>query len=178
MDRLAAGDRGRRVFGRGLTARRGFSLMEVVVVLIVLGILAIIVVTRLEPRNPHAVAEADALRSVLRYAQARAMADVYTWGVSFTASGYTLVTDNASQNPVLLGQGTPTHTLPDGVTCTWTLSKDANVILFNWRGEPVVGHIATLDATAVPAGSPQTVTLTESGLPVTVTVTPYTGFVP
>ncbi|EFL49898.1 conserved hypothetical protein [Solidesulfovibrio fructosivorans JJ]] len=152
--------------------------MEVVVVLIVLGILAVIAINRLEPRNPHAMAEADALRSVLRYAQSRAMSDVYTWGVRFTSSSYALVTGNSSQTPVLLGQDTATHTLPDGVACSWALSGGGDTIWFNWRGEPVTGIISTLGGTAAKAGGPQTVTLTESGLGVTVTVTPYTGFVP
>lgn len=177
MDR--ARKSGRSGFGRGSATRGGFSLLEVIGVLIVLGVLAVVVVNRLEPRNPQAVAEADALRSVLRYAQSRAMSDVYTWGVRLTSSSYELVTGNTSQTPVLLGQSTATHSLPDGVTCSgWNIANKDAIIWFNWRGEPVTDIISSLDATADPVGVTQTVTLTESGLPVTVTVTPFTGFVP
>lgn len=164
-------DRWRR---RVLPRRGGFTFIEVVVVLLLVGILGLIVSSRLEPRNPHALAEADALRSVLRYAQARAMADVYTWGLTLSSSGYTLFSNNPSQpHPLLLGEQSNTHTLPEGVS----LSGPA-AIRFDWRGEPVSSYIITPGGTATALDSTQTITLTESGLPVTITVTPYTGFVP
>lgn len=154
--------------------RTGFTLVEIVVVLAVLGILAISVLNRFEPKNLQALAEADALRAVLRYAQARAMADVYTWGVQFSASGYTLFSNNPSQtHPVLAGQGTSTHTLASGVTL-----RGPGVILFDWRGEPVSTAITSPGGSATVVSVYQNVLVTESNASETVTVTPYTGFVP
>lgn len=154
--------------------RTGFTLVEIVVVLAVLGMLAISVLNRFEPKNLQALAEADALRAVLRYAQARAMADVYTWGVQFSSSGYTLFSNNPSQtHPVLSGQGTPTHVLASGVTLS-----GPGVIMFDWRGEPVSTSITTPGGSGTVVSVSQNVLLTESNASVTVTVTPYTGCVP
>ena len=74
--------------GRRVAA--GFSLLEVVAVLLLIGILAVAAAVKYGKSGTRALTEADGLRSVLRYAQSRAMADVYTWGVSFTATSYAL----------------------------------------------------------------------------------------
>lgn len=158
----------------GLLTRTGFTLVEVVAVLVLIGILALYAVHRFEPKNLHALAEADALRAVLRYAQARAMGDVYTWGLRFSPAGYTLFSNNPSQtNPVLSGQGTSTHALASGVT-----RSGPDVIMFDWRGEPVSTYITSPGGTGTVVSANQHVTLTESGASVTVTVTAHTGFVP
>lgn len=154
--------------------RTGFTLVEIVVVLAVLGILAISVLNRFESKNLQALAEADALRAVLRYAQARAMADVYTWGVSFNSTSYSLFSNNPSQTGhALPGQGSSTHTLTSGVTLSGT-----SPIIFDWRGQPVTGYVTTAGGSATAATGYQNITVTESGGSAGITVTPYTGFVP
>lgn len=154
----------------------GFTLLEVVMVLLVLGILAFVAINRMTNIS-NAVAEADALRSALRYAQSRAMADVYTWGVTFSSGGYTLVEANPNVAGVLPGQGGASRNMPSGVSLHWALAS-GNTIYFDWRGQPVSSSIAVIGGTANVVGTNQTVTFTQSGQNMVVTVTPYTGFVP
>ena len=152
---------------------QGFTLIEVIVVLVLIGILAIYATTRMGDAQFKAVAEADALRAALRYAQSRAMADVYTWGISVSGGSYQLVADNPSiVNAPLPGGGT-TRAMPSGVSL-----GGVNLILFDWRGRPVTAHITALGATANAATANQNITVTASTTTETVTVTPYTGFVP
>ena len=64
----------------------GFSLIEAVAVLALLGILGIALIGRWSTFNAGAVTEADALKAALRYAQTRAMADISTWGISIDSA--------------------------------------------------------------------------------------------
>lgn len=153
----------------------GFTLLEIVCVLVLVALLAVVASNRLAT-NTKAVIEADALKAVLRYAQARAMSDVYTWGVRFSAGGYTLLENNPNVAAVLPGQGTATRTMPSGVNIA-TAGLTNNTIYFDWRGQPVTAAITAIGGASTPAASVQTIRLTESSA-VSVTVTPYTGFVP
>ncbi|MEL7640057.1 MAG: GspH/FimT family pseudopilin [Solidesulfovibrio sp.] len=151
----------------------GFTILEVVAVLLVLGILAVVAVSSMGSGS-KAVVEADALRSVLRYAQSRAMADVYTWGVAVSSSGYTLFSDNPSQtNPSLPTTGSNTHTVASGVTLS-----GSTPIRYDWRGVPVSTNVNTPGSSGTAVTTYQYINVTESGKVSTVTVTPYTGFVP
>ncbi|HML60039.1 MAG TPA: general secretion pathway protein GspH [Solidesulfovibrio sp.] len=152
----------------------GFSALEGVAVLLLVGILAVAAVVKYGKTGSRAIAEADGLRSVLRYAQSRAMADVYTWGVSFNASGYALFSNNPSQSGhAIPGQGSNTHTLASGVSLSGT-----SPIIFDWRGQPVKTTITTPGGWAAPQTAYQYITVSESGGSANVTITPYTGFVP
>ena len=161
----------------GMRRRRkegGFTLIEVVAVLVVLGMLVFMVGRRVNTINSGAVAEADVLKAALRYAQARAMADIYTWGISLNAGGYQLVEDNPGVTGATLpGQGGASHTMPSGVTL-----GGAGLILFDWRGQPVTGNITAIGGTAAAASAYQNITVTASTATETVVVTPYTGFIP
>ncbi|MHC1791903.1 pilus assembly FimT family protein [Solidesulfovibrio sp.] len=162
---------GRRCFR---CTARGFTMIEAVVVLLLLGIIAVYAVSRTEDHQFKAVAEADALRAALRYAQSRAMADIYTWGISLNAGGYQLVEDNPGVSGATLpGQGGASHTMPSGVTL-----GGAGLILFDWRGQPVTGNITAIGGTAAAASAYQNITVTASTATETVVVTPYTGFIP
>ncbi len=160
--------------GRRCLSARGFTILEVAAVLLLVGLLAVVAAVKLGGNNAKATAEADAMRSVLRYAQSRAMADVYTWGVSFNSTSYSLFSNNPSQTGhALPGQGSSTHTLTSGVTLSGT-----SPIIFDWRGQPVTGYVTTAGGSATAATGYQNITVTESGGSAGITVTPYTGFVP
>ncbi len=154
----------------------GFTIIEAVVVLLLLGILAAVATVKFSKTNASAVAEAEALKAALRYAQVRAMADIYTWGISIGGNSYTLVEDNPNVNGAVLPGGTgATRTLPSGVSIT---TGAGTTIRFDWRGEPVSNQI-TDPATQSPVQvtTPQTIMVTQSA-GVNVTITPYTGFIP
>lgn len=149
-------DRDVRLSGGGCAAP-GFSLLEVVVVLILLGILAAVAVARFGDSNATALAEAEIFKSHLRYAQIRAMGDIYPWTVTVDSDGYTLSTANASiGTPKLPGESSARHKLPEGV------SASAGTFTFNWRGQPTTGGGTSVTFTG------------DSG--VVVTITPETGF--
>ena len=154
----------------------GFTLLELVAVLAVLGVLALVAANRFS-NTLDARVEADALRMALRYAQSRAMADVYTWGLSFTSGGYTLVGNTPHVTAILPGQDGAVRNMPDGVSLSWNLAA-GNTVYFDWRGQPVVSAIATIGNTAAPANVTQTITFRQGGQNTVVTITPYTGFVP
>lgn len=152
----------------------GFSFIEGVALLLLVGILAVAATVKYSKTGTRALTEADGLRSVLRYAQSRAMADVYTWGVSFSATSYSLFSNNPSQSGhPIPGQGSSTHTLASGVTLS-----GASPIIFDWRGQPVKTTITTAGGWADPQDDYQHITVSESGGSADVAITPYTGFVP
>ena len=163
---------------RRMVARLGFTLIELIAVLTVLGVLSLVAMNAFNVNEAPVVAQADALKVVLRYAQARAMADVSTWGISFSGSSYTLVEDNPNVTGMVLpGQGSATKTLPSGVTLS-----APNEILFDWRGQPVQTHYNAGNTSASqPAAvtGNQTITVAGSGgTSIGITVTAYTGFIP
>lgn len=135
----------------------GFTLLEVVAVLVLLGILAAVAVARFADSNADAVAEAEIFKSHLRYAQIRAMGDINSWTLTVDSDGYTLSTANASiGTPTLPGESSARHELSEGVSAT------AGTFTFNWRGQPTTGGDTSVTFTG------------DSGI--TVTVFSETGF--
>jgi type II secretory pathway pseudopilin PulG len=110
-------------------------LIEVVAVLLVLGVLSVVVIPKYSTGNAAVVAEVEVFKSCLRYAQARAMGDISTWGIAIDSkSSYSLFTNNPGiKDPVLPGVGSPTRMLPSGVT----VSDVGENIIFDYRGRPV-----------------------------------------
>jgi prepilin-type N-terminal cleavage/methylation domain-containing protein len=137
-DQLSACGAGRSLFACKRTAgitTRGFTLIELVVVLLVLGILSTIVITKYSTGNASAIGEAEIFKSCLRYAQVRAMGDISTWGITInSSSSYSLFTNNPNITSLILpGVGGTTRTLPVGVT----MSGAGTNIVFDYRGRPV-----------------------------------------
>lgn len=110
----------------------GFTLLEVVAVLVLLGILAAVAVARFADSNADAVAEAEIFKSHLRYAQIRAMGDIYPWTIEVGSGSYALSTTNPSiGTPTLPGESGATHSYDGGVTASTTGTSPFS---FNWRG--------------------------------------------
>jgi len=145
--------------GIGHWGRRpgGFTMIEVVAVLIMLGIIAAVAVARFADNNAETVAEAEIFKSHLRYAQLRAMGDIYPWTITVGGASYALSTTNPSIiAPVLPGESGTTHSYDGGVTST------GGTFTFDWRGQPTTGGGGSITFAGTPG--------------VTVTILAGTGF--
>lgn len=132
---------------------RGMTLIEVIVVMIIIGIVAAIVLPKIDFGGTSSRASVDGaanmIASDIRYAQEFAMATRASKTITFSAGG-----NSYSFNPA--NNLDPTGRLPYGVTTT------ALTLTFNSLGEPTVG-----------GGS--SVTVSGGGLTRTITVLNYTG---
>lgn len=111
----------------------GFSLIEGLVVLTLLGLLAVSI--RVGSRNLHAelAAETGVLRGHLRFAQAMAMANnTAVWSLDVTAGAYTLWRDGQPAPLNLPDEPAPGRILPPGVRIVQGLGHHA----FNEWGDP------------------------------------------
>lgn len=153
---------------------KGFTLIEVIAVLVILAILAAVVISRgTATEEANLRAEVDTLKAHLRYAQNLAMNEIYEtetvssqyvvrtkWGINMDGPSYTLVkyvADAPSAHTYLLpGESSATHYFISGITA----SSSVNPVLFDDWGSPGNSNI----------------TVTIGGQ--TITITGETGFIP
>ncbi|MBU2547971.1 MAG: type II secretion system GspH family protein [Proteobacteria bacterium] len=148
---------------------RGFTLIEVVAVLIIMGIVTAVLVGRGSSMSTDLVVTTEALKAHLRYAQNRSMNSNSVWALEFTStSSYRLVQGAAVR--LLPGENQNVVTTPSGITMGWTGTA---VYAFDTLGRP-----CTDSAGATPAAVNRTVTLTTGSENRTITVTRNTGFIP
>jgi prepilin-type N-terminal cleavage/methylation domain-containing protein len=152
---------------------RGFTLIEVIAVLIILGILAAVALSRgTSTAEVSLKAQTEVLKSHIRYAQLRAMnmksaGCNASFGIGIIGNSYFLFRDCALADKVVLpGASGDTVTLP-GVT----LVASSSTITFDDWGRPCSDQLGATLA----AGS---ITLNSSGASETITITGNTGFVP
>ncbi len=154
----------------GRHRQRGFTLIEIAAVLILLGVLAAGALSVL-PRNDAALAtEVDRLSSHLRYTQIRAQADTHQWRLAFIdTQTYQLgpvVIPGAGFTPTVVpGTGALQRTLTDGVTV-----PAQTVIRFDSWGRPLT------DA-GIPLAANQTITLSQGGGNVAIIINADTGLI-
>ena len=145
---------------------KGFTMIEVVAVLLVLGILAAVVVVRTTGLDQSdLISQIDVIKNHLRYAQARAMGSSSPWGVTFQAGAktYFLFQGTAPSTPVLfLGEDSPTVSL--------TTKNSALTI----TSATLAPQTITFDAYGSPGAADITVT-TNGG---NILVTKNTGYIP
>lgn len=140
----------------GHLAPRGFTLIEVIAVLLVLGVLVAIAVGR--PANSIAQAEVagavEIVKNHLRFAQSTAMNSDLSWGINFSGTTYSLRDSN-----------NVTATLPGDIPQGMTFASTINPLMFDNRwGSPGTTTI--------------TVTVSKGGVSQTISVTRNTGFIP
>ncbi|MEW6221065.1 MAG: prepilin-type N-terminal cleavage/methylation domain-containing protein [Thermodesulfobacteriota bacterium] len=148
-----------------LRCRPGFTLLETVAVLLLLGVLAAAVLSRFSGDTGfEASAEWDLLRSRLRYAQSLAMSSDMIWGVGFTSDSYQLyqVVDNAPQ-----AQPFPRETATSVNLSRMTIFGPPASIAFNGFGTPV-------DNAGVPLAADTTLTTSVRSI----RVVRNTGYIP
>lgn len=142
---------------------RGFTLIEAIAVLIILGIVSALAISRgMATDEVQLQSEVDTLKGHLRFAQYKALNDLpgVKWGINVAGSSYTLVRVDSSgttQPLSLAGESSYTHNFAGSITAAVTGS---NPILFDEWGSPGTSAIT------VNMGSK------------TINITPYTGFIP
>jgi MSHA pilin protein MshC len=147
------------LIGRGSA---GFTLVEILAVLLILGIVTVVVVSRWADRRAIDLSsQVEAVKSHLRLAQSRAMSSRSPWGIDFeTKTTYYLFQGTGSTNPVrITGEDTDKVSLPA-------------------RGSALSIESAPLRVTFDQYGSPgeSSLTLTTNGG--NITITRKTGFIP
>lgn len=150
----------------------GFTIIEIIIVLVVIGILAAVAVSKTSSLSESQLsAEVETMKTHLRYAQARAMSDGIdvnnpsidgSWTINFTANSYTLVKTGSAATPSLPNENSTTHTLQGGVLIS---------------GSVLVTPV-TFDICGSPGASTITITLSAGSNSKSITITKNTGFIP
>jgi MSHA pilin protein MshC len=151
------------LFHKKASDNRGFTLIEVIAVLIILGIIAAVAVSRVMSNQNDLIPQADIVKSHLRFAQLKALASdvqddgtAVTWGIDFTGTTYTLQNNGVTASINLPGDDGKIHTFPSGVTI-----GNATVTFNSW-GDP---------------GADITITLSQGGVSKTFKVNNITGYI-
>ena len=145
--------------------QRGFTLIELIMVLTIVGILAVYVSSSTTTVSMASYSGAEELAQAIRYAQQEAMNNTAAAGIGITiaANGFTFV-----------GVASPVSTwrlsIPNGVQYS-VLINPTGTITFDNRGVPTCGG-----GLACAAGS-QVITVTADGVSDTLTIEPFTGLV-
>lgn len=147
---------------RKTTENAGFTMIEIIAVLLILGIIAAVAVSRIADTTAYDLSsQTEVVKAHLRLAQSRAMGSSSPWGINFdTSTTYYLFQGNGSTTPVqLLGE--------DNATVSLTTKKSGLTI----SSAP---QRITFDA----YGSPGTTTVTVTTNGGNIIVTKNTGFIP
>ena len=141
--------------------RPGFTMLEIIVVLVLMAILSLSALARLSQTNAEVLGDRDRLMAHIRYAQSRALRTSSTWTIDFTgASSYQILQDGAAR--FLPGLETPTITIASSITTGGDVS-------FNSWGEPSVG--------GTPLAATSSISLSDGTYSAAITIEPDTGYV-
>ena len=159
----------------------GFTIIEIVVVLIVMSIITAIAIGRGLNPNTDLSVHTEVLKTHLRHAHSRALNSNIPWGIRTNSAGDTYWLFNF-QNPVVTAvtlpgeNGTTVSLTAKGITITaGTYTFDSRGIPYytDENGEPALAGTALHDL-----GADQVITLVKGTGSETVTITKNTGFIP
>lgn len=122
-----------------MRSAHGFTLVELVTIMVILGVLAVVAIPRLGGNEYRAQEFADKTISALRYAQKSAVSHRRTVCVSFTSTSLSLAMDindgNGCVTPLILpGSNSATLNSPDAANAQFSASDDLSVLTFNSQG--------------------------------------------
>jgi len=137
----------------------GFTLIEIITVLLVISIVSAVIVSRLMDTSVEVVARTDLIKTHLRYAQSRAMSSNVIWGIRFFKNTYWMFNNGSIANKVFLpGEDSDTLNLPTG-------NSTIEIVAFDSWGKP---YNDAAGSSAHPGGQIGTLSIT---------VTKNTGFI-
>lgn len=134
--------------------QKGFTLIELIMVLVIIGIIAVSVAPTVDQTPFNLQNAADLIKSDILFTQRRAMGELTTHNISFNSGSGTYTRAGDTRDLTELNSGLTLSTTFTGDTLT-----------FNSLGEP--NGIT----------SPATITVSLGGSTQNLTVEPYTGYV-
>ena len=146
----------------------GFTLVELVMVLVILGIVAVFVAPRLSSTGITLPAAATRLAETIRYTQSLAMSQGQRYRINFTASSYQIT--DMSGTPVVqpMTNSTAATSISPLVLSGFNPPLTNDYLAFDTRGVPYI-------SATVPLSANTTITLTAGGDTSTVQISPETG---
>ena len=161
--------------------RQGFTLIEIIGVLIVVGILAAIVITRaMSTTNMGRVAQESVIKNHIRYAQSLAMKQGTIWGIKCDGADYwlfrTIDPDVTSNQRALPGEENAKVALADK-----KITMSAFIVFFDANGRPYTAYTNATTNTPVSSANPLSITMDSvpaSTTQATIGITAETGFMP
>lgn len=115
-----------------LGLKNGWTLVELVIIIVLLGILAVVVAPRISTDDFKVEAEATSLVANIRYAQHKSMVSGGGWSIQFQPNSYT-IRDDSGQIPTLPGGENPVGT-------KYTISSSQSVVYFDYLGRPAMDN--------------------------------------
>lgn len=149
---------------------KGFTLIELVIVLILLSILATATYIQWPATTINLGAQADQLAADIRYAQSLSMTKGERYRLVKTSSTAYQITNSAG-TPILLARGNTTMTLNSAITFGTLTNLPNNLIVFDGKGAPYV----TTGSPGTALSSTATLPLVSGAETKTVAITPETG---
>lgn len=153
----------------GLQRVRGFTVIEVVTVLVILGIVTALVVSRVNFQRGGLNARLSEIRSQLRYLQLESMKQNIPMGLGCDGTNYwAYFTANSTKFSL------PAETQTNITLSSKSMTMGSFYYSFDANGVPYTGS----GATPTKLSSAASISITVDGATGTLTLTPETGFVP
>jgi prepilin-type N-terminal cleavage/methylation domain-containing protein len=156
----------------GIRTNPGFTLLEAIVVLLIVGIIGAVVAARTVFTNPDLTAQTEVAKTHIRYAQIQAVNSDVVWGIHCEGASYWLFKDSNKANKVLL-PGEDSDTV-DLTAKNLTMAGFTDLSFNSW-GTPHTDEGA-LEANRLLTALTITISSTEHNEQIV--VTPNTGFIP
>jgi len=158
--------------------QHGFTLIEIIAVLLIVGILAAFIISVvMDTSSTDRIAQVSVIKNHIRYAQASAMKQGNIWGIKCDGTDYWMFVtndpDNAANQRTLPGEENLKVTLADK-----KITMNVYTLFFDAHGRPYTAYTDAITNTPVSTANPLLITIDSDPATGAVTfgITPETGF--